>query len=671
MTLLLTQVRPYANAVLMRDINQKPSNTDKGIAIALRRSVWLSYLLSLGAISAGGLSIFSAAVVLGTKPAQANTNEQAANLPNQTVEEQPANPTSSCSSEPTCFKGYHQQLVNGKPQETAALTKDQQQPEQPNIKASPALTAKADTPDIDTAPASAVQDSSPNDEAEPKLSQSQPGQAVLAPTQPSIAKLPVFTAPTQSQATEFNFAPNTVVPVLNSVEGNIPGQLAVGNKPTTVLAAPATAVVPPQNSVERNLPGQSVLADKPTTVLPAFAPTANSVESNLPKQLALGNEPSSVVPAQTSASAAVTPTVHKGPGSAALLGDNIQAQTFTEPARQQRSPAERAPQSNEALAPTLIFQGAYVNQGDSSARARLTGVYPFSPNALVGGTVDLGTGPDFSDPQAGSLRVSELYFTGNLPSYPKLRMSAGLLDLTSFFDRNSFAKDVTTHFFNPVFQTNPALAATGIASRPAVVLNWNITDNVEAKVAGFSSAQSIGDLALDGFASELGFRYGNGIIRATYATDRDVDKNGFREIYGIPRSPGEFGPRSDDRESSYGINGEYFIPQIKMGLFGRYGRYENTSIDRGGDTYSLGVNFLDLFMRDDRLGFGYGRNLSNNDLRRQDGGKVPDVWELFYDVRLSPILRAAVTLQERKQFSETVFGFRVKTEFDVLGRLFR
>jgi hypothetical protein len=170
-------------------------------------------------------------------------------------------------------------------------------------------------------------------------------------------------------------------------------------------------------------------------------------------------------------------------------------------------------------------------------------VYPFSPNALVGGTVDLGTGPDFSDPQAGSLRVSELYFTGNLPSYPKLRMSAGLLDLTSFFDRNSFAKDVTTHFFNPVFQTNPALAATGIASRPAVVLNWNITDNVEAKVAGFSSAQSIGDLALDGFASELGFRYGNGIIRATYATDRDVDKNGFREIYGIPRSPGEFGPR--------------------------------------------------------------------------------------------------------------------------------
>jgi hypothetical protein len=649
-TVLLTQIRPYATVVLMRDINQKSSNSDKRIAIAFRRSVQLSYLLSLCAISAGGVSIFSVAAILGTKPAQANLKEQAANLPNQAVEEQPGNQSSSCSSEATCLKEYDQQLVNkelsgdteGDLKATSDLT-NQQQPEQPNLKTSETsqvLTTKAEAPYAEIGHASALEDSSNNDDAKAKLSQGQPEQTVLAPTQPSIAKLPVFTASSQSQTPEFKFAPDTVVPVLNSVEGNVPGQ--------------------------------SVVAAQPTTVVPAFVPpTPNSVEGNLPKQVAFSNEPSPVVPAQTPAPTAVTPTVHKGSGGAALLGDNIQAQTSTEPAQQQRSPAERASQSNEALAPTLIFQGAYVYQGDSSARARLTGVYPFSPNALVGGTVDLGTGPDFSDPQAGSLRVSELYFTGNLPNYPKLRMSAGLLDLTSFFDRNSFAKDVTTHFFNPVFQTNPALAATGIASRPAVVLNWNITDNVEAKVAGFSSAQSIGDFALDGFASELGFRYGNGIIRATYATDRDVDKNGFGEIYGIPRSPGEFGPRSSDRETAYGINAEYFIPEIKMGLFGRYGHYENTSIDRGGDTYSLGVNFLDLFMRDDRLGFGYGRNLSNDDLRRQDGGKVPDVWELFYDVRLSPILRAAVTLQERKQFSETVFGFRVKTEFDLLGRLFR
>lgn len=272
------------------------------------------------------------------------------------------------------------------------------------------------------------------------------------------------------------------------------------------------------------------------------------------------------------------------------------------------------------------------------------------------------------------MRINELYFTGNLPSYPNLRLTAGLVDLTSYFDRNSFAKDAATQFFNPAFQTNPALSATGLASRPAVLLNWNVTDNIEAKVAGFSSAQSLGDIALDAFAGELGFRAGNGIIRATYVTDRDVERNGFKEIYGISRSPGETGPRSSDRESSYGINGEYFFPEIKMGVFGRYGRYENTSIGRGGNTYSLGLNFLDLFMRDDRLGFGYGQNLSNDSLRRQTGAKVPDVWELFYDVRLSPILRAAVSLQERNQFTETVLGFRIKTEFDVsslLGKVFR
>ncbi len=108
-----------------------------------------------------------------------------------------------------------------------------------------------------------------------------------------------------------------------------------------------------------------------------------------------------------------------------------------------------------------------------------------------------------------------------------------------------------------------------------------------------------------------------------------------------------------------------------MGLFGRYGRYENTSIDRGGDTYSLGLNFLDLFMKDDRLGFGYGRDLSNNDLRRATRAKVPDVWELFYDFLISPNLRGGVTLQARDQFSDFVAGFRVKTEFDLLGRLFR
>ena len=574
----------------MRDLNQKPSDTDKRIAIAFRHSIWLTYLLTLGTISAGGLSFFSIATLLKTNPAQANENEQTATLPAQI--ETDSNSISLYSSETTNLE-EHQTLLKQEPSNTDNQT----------------------TSTLDQ----------------------KPEQAILAQSQ--TAKLPTFTTENQREETEFKFAPGAIVPALNTVKSSLP-QLTVSAQTTPAFEAFKAPL--PEN-------------------------TPTSVERI--SQIALEPKTRPVVPSQTPAS-----TIYKGPGSAALLEGTLQAQSLRDTPQQTPSRLENAPQSIDPLAPTLVFQGVVINQGDTSARARLSGFYPISPNAMFGGTAEVGTGPDFSEPQAGSFRINELYFTGNLPSYPNLRLTAGLVDLTSYFDRNSFAKDAATQFFNPVFQTNPALSATGIGSRPAVLLNWNVSDNIEAKAAGFSSAQSIGDIALDAFAGELGYRVGNGIIRATYATGRDVERNGFKEIYGINRGPGETGPRSSDRESSYGINGEYFFPEIKMGVFGRYGRYENTSIDRGGDTYSVGLNFLDLFTRDDRLGFGYGRNLSNDDLRRQTGAKVPDVWEIFYDMRISPILRAAVTLQQRNQFTETVVGFRVKTEFDVtslLGRVFR
>jgi hypothetical protein len=362
---------------------------------------------------------------------------------------------------------------------------------------------------------------------------------------------------------------------------------------------------------------------------------------------------------------------YSGPGAARLLGDNIQAQSSIDAAQEAQS--ENALRTNNPLAPSLVFQGGFITQGETGARARLTGLKPVSPNLLFGGTVDLTTGEGFSDTAGTGLDITELYVTASLPSYPNLRFTAGILDLTSYFDRNSFAKDSLTHFFNPVFQTNPALARTGLGSRPAALLNWDIADNLNARAAAFSSSRSLGELAVDGFAGELAYRFDNGIIRATYASDRDDQRNGFEEIYGIARGNGELGPRTSDRETSYGINAEYYIPEIKMGLFGRYGHYQNTSMGRGGDTYSAGFNFLDLFMKDDRLGFGYGRDLSSSSLRRANKAKLPDVWEVFYDFRLTSYLRAGVTLQARDEFSDLVAGFRVKTEFDLLnlGRAFK
>lgn len=326
--------------------------------------------------------------------------------------------------------------------------------------------------------------------------------------------------------------------------------------------------------------------------------------------------------------------------------------------------------------PLIDLQGAYILQGDeSSARLRATGIYVFNPSMMVGATVDLTTGNAFSDSESEGLNLNELYFTASPEDLPGLRFTVGLLDLTSYFDRNSFAKDSVTHFFNPVFQTNPALSATGIGSRPAFLVNWMVTDHLEIKAATFSSSRDLGEFALDGFAGEIGVRLGNFILRGTYATDRDAGQDdGFREIFQFSRNDGDsYGLLEDDRETSFGLNAELFIPELNLGLFGRYGHYENQDLDSGGDTYSVGLNFLDLFFPDDRLGLAYGRQLSNDELREDEGDEIPDVLELFYDVRLTPHLRAGVTIQQRDGFSETVMGFRVRADVNAaeLGRLFR
>ncbi|MGQ4647081.1 hypothetical protein [Lyngbya aestuarii] len=340
---------------------------------------------------------------------------------------------------------------------------------------------------------------------------------------------------------------------------------------------------------------------------------------------------------------------------------------------QELSTQEPFPSSTTPVnSPSLDFQGTYVTQGDQSvARARLSGLYPLTPRVLLGATIDLTSEDnELADSPEEGLNINELYVaTAPVADLPNLRFVVGQLDLTSYFDRNSFAKDGVTHFFNPVFQTNPALSATGILSRPGFLVNWTANDNLEAKAAVFSSSRNLGDFSLDGFAGEVGVRSGNAIIRGTYATAKDAGSDsGFQEIFSVPRGDDQFGLLSGDREESYGINAEVFVPDLNMGIFGRYGRYENRDLDQGGDTYSLGLSFLDVFSPDDRLGLAYGRNLSNETLRQENGDEVPDVWELFYDFRFAPNLRLGFTLQQRDGFSDTYAGFRVKTEFNIIPR---
>jgi hypothetical protein len=340
------------------------------------------------------------------------------------------------------------------------------------------------------------------------------------------------------------------------------------------------------------------------------------------------------------------------------------------PAPQPTAQRQSALTSTALTPPSIRFQGVYELQGDeSSARARVSGLYPLSPNVQFGATFDLTDGNAFSDSQTEGASINELYLAASLPNIPNLRFVIGQLDLTSYLDRNSFAKDGASQFFNSLFQTNSALTAASIGSRPGALLNWSITDNLEARAIAFSSARSISNFALDGFAGEVGLRVGNAIIRGTYVSARDGGTNsGFQEIFGISRNDGRSGIQSDDREESYGINAEFFIPQLNLGLFGRYGRYENPDLGQGGDTYSGGLSFLDLFMSSDRLGIAYGRNLSNNRLRQNLGNRTPDVLEVYYDFRLLPNLRLGFTFQELNNFSESIAGFRLRTDFDLLSR---
>ncbi|PPS41470.1 carbohydrate porin [Chroococcidiopsis sp. TS-821] len=426
------------------------------------------------------------------------------------------------------------------------------------------------------------------------------------------------------------YLPPPVMPQPNTV-GNAASQGSL----TSYYAPSGIPVANPNPAIGQQLPMQSNVfppvgsyAAPVTTQLPALPNTAPPSAPN-PNLAPIPQTPANPVPAPP----ATQPTLDSQPVSASALQ----------------------------------LQGVYSYQGDqSSARARVGAVYPLAPRVLVGATVDLTDGTAFADSRTQGLNLNEFYLATSLENVPNLRFVIGQLDLTSYFDRNSFAKDGASQFFNSVFQTNPALVSAGVNSRPGALVNWSISDNIEAKAAVFSSARAIGDFALDGFATEVGIRYGNAIIRGTYATARDAGtQDGFQEAFQVVRSDGETGILRADREESYGVNAEVYIPNLKMGIFGRYGRYENRDLDLGGDTYSLGVSFLDVFSPDDRLGLAYGRSLSNDKLRRQAGNDRPDVLELYYDFRFLSNLRLGFTFQERNDFSETIFGFRLKTEFNV------
>ena len=405
------------------------------------------------------------------------------------------------------------------------------------------------------------------------------------------------------------------------------------------LVAPVTAALD-SLAVPRlpNIPHPSsngAIQPPPVLLTSASVPLNGLISAGSPGPQESNTSPSLVAPGTLSASPA-SPSLTPFPGITSVTSPGG-------PSASQLTPP-RVP--NQAVTDSsLSAEGLYVLQGDSSsARGRVSGSHFLSPNWLIGGALDIVTGPDLTNDDG--VQLTELYLATAIPALPGVQFRLGQLDMTSYFDRNSFAKDISRDFFNSTFHTNPALVAGAnvTASRPGGLVQWLVTDNLNLSAAVFSSSGNFADFALDGLATEVGFRMGDFVLRGTFVTGNGSQFDGAK-----------------GRLSGYGINAEWFIPEVNLGLFGRYGAL-NSAAGSEGNNYVIGISAQDLFMQDDRLGLAYGRNLPLNSI----DGLTPDVLELFYDFVALPNLRIGFTLQQRNQLQDSYAGFRIRGGLDIL-----
>ncbi|HIK45594.1 MAG TPA: porin [Leptolyngbyaceae cyanobacterium M65_K2018_010] len=491
----------------------------------------------------------------------------------------------------------------------------------------------------------------------PVVPQPHPGYLPQGPGYAAMPGLPAYLPPGGMVPWGGYAAGAYGLPPSPSAYGTFPSVGGYG--PYGSVYAPYGAIHPPASL---GLPGPTPNAALPTVppshgINPLNQPGLGGVSAGNPTSLPWSNAvtagTSSVAPAGWYNSAAagippvnptVTPTVnpgmpYPGPAGAQTLAPSPNP---VQPPSEPTSPAFTNAPITES---NLYVEGLYILQGDnSSARARISGYDFLSPNWLIGGSIDVVTGPDLTN--RDGLQLNELYLATSVPAIPGLRFRLGQLDITSYFDRNSFAKDISRDFFNSTFHTNPALVAGAnvTASRPGGLVQWLATDNVNLSAAVFSSAGNIADFALDGLAAEVGFRMGDFVLRGTYVSGNGSEFQG-----------------AEGRLNAYGLNAEWFIPAANLGLFGRYGALNGAGGFLGND-YVIGISALDLFMQDDRLGLAYGRNLPFNSV----DGLTPDVLELFYDFAALPNLRIGFTFQQRNQFRDSYAGFRIRGGLDVL-----
>jgi hypothetical protein len=226
--------------------------------------------------------------------------------------------------------------------------------------------------------------------------------------------------------------------------------------------------------------------------------------------------------------------------------------------------------------------------------------------------------------QQNQLNLREAWLRTELFSQ-KLSISAGRLDLTSFFDNNAYANDETSQFLSDALANNPLLglanngAGLAFIYDPKRALNFKFgvqqSDADPINNPSTSLSQSLYSLA------EVGYRarpaaLGEGNYRLWVRSDNVTGR----------------------QQTAFGISADQRLT-ASVGMFARYGTAKATG---GGDDrfYSAGFQFQNRLVRNshDYWGLGFAST-------RLASGERERLAETFYNMHLSEKLHAGFHLQ--------------------------
>jgi len=201
----------------------------------------------------------------------------------------------------------------------------------------------------------------------------------------------------------------------------------------------------------------------------------------------------------------------------------------------------------------------------------------------------------------------------------RLKVYAGILDTTSFFDVNEFANDEQNQFLNTDLVNNPLAALPSY--NPGLILNINLSHNLSL---------------------QLGWSQGSPDTESVYLTQLGFSSEDYHVFLYYTNSPLE-------EVKSFGISADYAFENL--GFFFRFGK-NNLKDYR----YFLSGGSVLSFKREE-IGVGYA-------LRKGEELKDLNVLELYFKHLINNYLHFTFDYQLINDVKDTyVLGFRLNFEY--------